>query len=90
MLLGYEGASFSSPEELLQFCEKTTEKIPGVHRDFCTICQKRFPWKSAVRNHVESVHFPGMFEYPCHICSKVLSSSSSLKTHVTLMHNKKN
>jgi len=87
---GVLGSTFSSPDELFQFVGKSLEKTPGVHDTFCTICQKRFPWRSAVRNHVESVHFPGMFEYPCHICNKVMSSNSSLKTHITLGHNKKN
>ena len=90
LVLGDLGMTFSSPDELFQFVGKSAKKTPGVHDTFCTICQKRFPWKSAVRNHVESVHFSGMFEYPCHICNKVMSSNNSLKSHITLIHNKRN
>ena len=82
------GSTFTSPEELFQFVAKS-EKTPGVPDTYCTICQKRFTGRAAVRNHVESIHFPGIFEYPCHICSKILCSKSSLNTHITLGHKKK-
>jgi len=85
---GGPGSTFTSPEELFQFVGKT-EKTPGVPDTYCTICQKRFPGRAAVRNHVESVHFPGMFNYPCHTCHKILYSKSALNTHITTIHNKK-
>jgi len=85
---GGPGSTFTSPEELFQFVGKS-EKFPGVPDTYCTICQKRFPGRAAVRNHIESVHFPGMFDYPCHMCPKILCSKSSLNTHVTLNHKKK-
>ena len=88
LVLGGPGSTFTSPEELFQFVGKT-EKTPGVPDTYCTICQKRFPGRAAVRNHVESVHFPGMFNYPCHTCHKILYSKSALNTHITTTHNKK-
>ena len=88
LVLGGPGATFTSPEELFQFVGKT-EKTPGVPDTYCTICQKRFPGRAAVRNHVESVHFPGIFNYPCHTCHKILYSKSALNTHITTNHNKK-
>jgi len=82
------GQTFTEPEELFQFVSKDGLKIPGQPNFKCSICQKRFISRIAVRNHVESIHFPGMFKYCCQICGKEMTSKSSLNYHVTMTHNK--
>jgi len=82
------GQTFSDPEELFQFVSKDDFVVPGQPKFLCSICQKRFISRIAVRNHVESIHFPGMFKYTCQFCGKELTSKSSLNYHVTMTHNK--
>jgi len=82
------GQTFTDPEELFQFVCKDGQKLPGQPNFKCTICHKRFISRIAVRNHVESIHFPGMFKYCCPLCAKEMTSKSSLNYHVTMTHNK--
>ena len=52
----------------------------------CTLCGKQNLQKINVRNHVESVHFPGHFSYKCDGCGKTFKSKNALCVHVTKMH----
>ena len=82
------GVSFTDPEELFQFVRKYEAADSGQYKWSCSICHKRFISRIAVRNHCESIHFPGMFKYNCEICHKEMTSKSSLNYHVTIYHNK--
>jgi len=81
--------AFQDPEELYQFVAK--EPSDKMHEpDYkCSICTKRFPNRVAVRNHIESIHFPGMFEYFCNICGKKMASKSAINYHMSVSHPKK-
>ena len=53
----------------------------------CTLCGKHNSMKKAnVRNHIESVHFPGHFSYNCNHCKKTFKSKSALCVHVSKVH----
>ena len=55
----------------------------------CSICNSlSHRSKINVRNHIESVHFPGLFTYQCPHCGKELSSNNSLSQHVSRFHKK--
>jgi len=78
-----KGYNFQSPEELLQFVEK---QIEGQNFQ-CTICRKfNAVRKGLVRNHVESIHFPGLFSYNCDICNKQFEGRNKLAVHNSRLH----
>jgi len=52
----------------------------------CTLCEKQNSQKINVRNHIESVHFPGHFNYNCHHCKKTFKTKNALCTHVSRVH----
>ena len=52
----------------------------------CTLCGKQNSLKTNVRNHIESVHFPGHFSYNCNHCKKTFKAKNALCVHVSLMH----
>ena len=52
----------------------------------CNICGKENPHISHLRNHIESVHFPGHFSYKCDHCEKTFKSKNALCVHVSQMH----
>ena len=85
-----DGEIFTDPDELFQFVIKVDDPNAGQYSFECSICQKRFIRRMAVRNHAESIHFPNMFRYTCQHCGKEMKSRSSLNYHITTEHNKKN
>ena len=52
----------------------------------CTLCGKQNSQKINVRNHIESVHFPGHFSYNCDHCEKTFKTKMALYVHVSKMH----
>ena len=39
-----------------------------------------------VRNHVESIHFPGSFTYTCPLCEAVMTTKKALAVHKQKVH----
>jgi len=60
----------------------------GVGSYQCTECglTKGTSGITALKNHVESKHLPGL-EYPCEICGKVLTNSNQYHQHLTKHRN---
>jgi len=56
----------------------------------CTLCEKQNSQKINVRNHIESVHFPGHFNYNCHHCKKTFKTKNALCLHVSRVHRDEN
>jgi len=54
----------------------------------CTQCGKQAQWRSHMRNHIESAHFPGHFSYNCNHCEKTFTTEKALSIHVSRMHKK--
>jgi len=83
------GQSFQDPSELLQFVSKATSD-QGKSNFVCTIC-KTFShlYRTNVRNHVESKHFPNMFSYECEHCGQTFPSKNSLQIHRHRVHKPK-
>ena len=58
----------------------------------CTVCGKRAklngtkPNKTALLNHVESVHFPNTFTYTCKYCGKEYNAKNTLQVHISTKH----
>ena len=75
-----------NPEDLFQYVSKDELATPKFA---CTICNKRFPSNTATRNHIESIHFPGIFKYECKMCDKEFISKSAVNYHITMQHNRK-
>ena len=53
----------------------------------CSLCSK-FGHKSRsnVRNHIESIHYPGMYTYSCDACGTVLNTRRALEVHKSAYH----
>ena len=51
---------------------------------FCDICLKVFKTKSALTNHIQSVHKE--VKYPCDQCGKQFTKKGNLKTHIQSLH----
>ena len=68
-----------------QYLEKSQLK-DGRSGYKCTMCGKENSHVNNVRNHVESVHFPGHFSYDCEHCGKTFKSKNSLCNHVSKSH----
>ena len=76
--------TLTSPEELLNFCEK---EEGGRGWWTCSLCyQIAHRSRQNLRNHVESKHFPGHFSYNCNHCGKTFKSKNTLCVHVSQMH----
>ena len=48
-----------------------------------------FLFKIHLRNHIESVHFPGHFSYNCNHCEKTYKTKNALCIHVSRVHGDK-
>ena len=80
------GSNFQSPEELLQFVTKSAEGSTFE----CTLCSNfRAVRKGLVRNHLESIHFPGVFSYSCHLCNRQFQGRNALAVHKSAVHTNK-
>ena len=77
------GPAITSPDDLFQYVS-----TPLLGHFQCALCCKRFAGRVAVRNHVESIHFPGMFAYDCALCGKTLTSQSAMNYHLSTRHKK--
>ena len=82
--------NLKDPEDLFQFVQKDDFTVSGQPKFSCTICWKKFQGRSATRNHIESIHYPGLFKYICDLCGKDMISKSALNYHITMSHNKIN
>ena len=83
------GHSFQDPSELLQFVAKETSDL-GKTKYVCTLCNKfSHLYRTNVRNHVESKHFPNVFSYECEHCGESFSSKSIVQQHRHKMHKPK-
>ena len=83
LIYTFSGYNFQSPEELLQF----VDKCPDDNKFQCSICGKfKAVRKGLVRNHIESIHFPGMFTYSCDICQKDFQGRNALAVHNSEKH----
>jgi len=77
------GYNFQTPEELLQFVGKCQEE----NKFECKVCGKfKAVRKGLVRNHIESIHFPGVFTYSCNICEKEFQGRNALAVHNSEKH----
>jgi len=77
------GYIFQSPEELLQFVVRSDED----NKFQCSICGKfKAVRKGLVRNHIESIHFPGVFTYSCEFCQKDFQGRNALAVHNSEKH----
>jgi len=77
------GFTFQSPDELLQFVSKSEED----NKFLCSFCGKfKAVRKGLVRNHIESIHFPGVFTYSCEICKKDFLGRNALAVHNSEKH----
>ena len=56
----------------------------------CNICGKGNSRINNIRNHIESVHFPGHFSYNCDYCEKTFKSKNAMCNHVTRLHKGEN
>jgi len=81
-----KGSNFQSPEELLQYVDKSAEGSTFE----CTLCSNfRAVRKGLVRNHVESIHFPGVFSYSCNLCNREFQGRNALAVHKSAVHSNK-
>lgn len=75
------------PSELVKY-------IAEVHTEngkfwSCSLCNNLLhKVKMNVRNHVESVHFPGAFSHKCPECGKDLPSNDMFYQHMSKYHKK--
>jgi len=76
----------SERNKLLEYIEKEEGNML-VYR--CVVCDKTSNKIYTMKNHVESVHFPGMFSYPCKFCDKTLLTKQSLMGHEKLHKTKR-
>jgi len=84
-----KGQSFQDPSELLQFVAKETSDI-GKTKYVCTLCNKfSHLYRTNVRNHVESKHFPNMFSYECEHCGQSFPTKSIVQQHRHKVHKPK-
>ena len=72
-----------------QYMERTMleDGRPGFR---CTLCGKQNTNNCNVKNHIESIHFPGLFSYNCDYCEKTFKSKNALCNHVTRLHKGEN
>lgn len=70
---------FASHKGLMQHKSKTHDRI--VKSVPCTICEKSFKHKYALKFHVNQVHQRGT-RVQCNICLKVVYNKYALKAHV--------
>jgi hypothetical protein len=75
--------NITSPDDLFQY---VSSPLSGHFQ--CALCCKRFAGRVAVRNHVESIHFPKLFVYDCVLCGKTLTSQSAMNYHLSTRHKK--
>lgn len=70
------------PNDLYKYVVKTEENF-----SMCGICFKfKHVTATCVRNHLESIHFPGYFQYTCSACSQVFSTKTKLNNHKQKFH----
>jgi len=73
-----KGNNFQSPEDLLQFVTKSAEGNTFE----CILCSNfKAVRKGLVRNHLESIHFPGVFSYSCDLCNRQFTGRNALAVH---------
>ena len=77
----------SDPSDLMTYIMET--RVDGKKMYCCTICNKLISNSTTnAKNHIESVHFPGMFSYSCDECGRQCTSKNSLSIHMTRYHKK--
>ena len=70
-------------DELEQYMIKVDKKFQ------CSLCMFLTTRPSKLKNHLESVHFPGMFIYHCDECDKTFNGKNSLNVHRSTHHSKR-
>ena len=72
-----------------QYMERTMleDGRPGFR---CTLCGKQNTNNCNVKNHIESIHFPGLFSYNCDYCERKFKSKNAQCSHVSKVHKDEN
>ena len=69
------------------FLEHVGRSADRVKPFYCKLCNIfTSTRRNLVRNHVESIHFPGMFSYYCSGCNKSFNSNNALAVHTSTFH----
>jgi len=66
--------------------EEYIEKNSQTGMFICRSCGKENKKKTNLKNHIESVHFPGQFVYYCRVCNNAFNGKNSLSVHMSVAH----
>ena len=80
---GYDPSLVGSYEDLMQY----VSKVEG--RYICCCGAFSHQCKMNMKNHVESIHFPGLFKWNCEICGYEAKTRNILGMHKYRKHTKK-
>jgi len=75
----------SGPEDLHVYVTENPD-LGSKHKFICALCNQSGLNRRDLRNHVESIHFPGTFTYSCDICDKELKTKKALNNHKYTQH----
>ncbi|XP_023331621.1 protein bric-a-brac 2 isoform X12 [Eurytemora carolleeae] len=82
-----EGLHQDTEKGLDGFLEHVGRSADRVKPFYCKLCNIfTSTRRNLVRNHVESIHFPGMFSYYCSGCNKSFNSNNALAVHTSTFH----
>lgn len=75
------------PEDMDEYIRSVQGDSTTSSSYICSLCMNfTHKGRRQLRNHIESVHFPGVFKYPCNKCSRILDSKKALENHVYRNH----
>ena len=66
--------------------EEYIEKNSQTGMFICRSCGKENKNKTNLKNHIESIHFPGQFVYYCRVCNNAFNGKNSLSVHMSVAH----
>ena len=79
---------FLAYEDLWQYVGKNTDPEHSSKPFYCKLCNNFTGTRRGLtRNHVESIHFPGLFLYSCSLCTKTFKGRNALGVHMSTVHN---
>ena len=77
LIVGPDGARVSQPTDLDRYILRNPDKSHS-----CSICCLfSHKIRTAVRNHIEAIHFPSLFTYTCERCSVQFSNKTAINNH---------